>query len=133
MMETSPSHINTRMKVLCSPNDTVSDITEKILPLPTDQLNLIIHIGANDLAKQKSEILKNDFHYLLRTIKNLKMKVFISGPIPTAGRGDENYSRLNWFRSFSPHMFCQPQWWFRHKARHIVTYLKCSNRWDKQP
>lgn len=48
----------------------------------TDQPNTeIVHIGVNNLTKQKSEILKNDFTYLLSTIGKLKLKKFIGGPI----------------------------------------------------
>uniref|UniRef100_A0A3Q2ZXH4 SGNH hydrolase-type esterase domain-containing protein n=1 Tax=Kryptolebias marmoratus TaxID=37003 RepID=A0A3Q2ZXH4_KRYMA len=84
-----------KTKVLCFSKDTVSDVTEKIVPLTTDHPsieNLIIHTGANDLAKKQSEILKKDFSHLLSTLGNLKIKVLISGPILKPGRGDENYT-----------------------------------------
>uniref|UniRef100_A0A3Q3BEM5 SGNH hydrolase-type esterase domain-containing protein n=1 Tax=Kryptolebias marmoratus TaxID=37003 RepID=A0A3Q3BEM5_KRYMA len=93
--------VTKRKQSYCFPNDTVSDVTEKIvqwlIPLTTDHPsieNLIIHTGANDLAKKQSEILKKDFSHLLGTLGNLKMNVLISGPIPKAACGDENYSRL---------------------------------------
>uniref|UniRef100_A0A3Q3B723 SGNH hydrolase-type esterase domain-containing protein n=1 Tax=Kryptolebias marmoratus TaxID=37003 RepID=A0A3Q3B723_KRYMA len=86
-----------KTKVLCFPKDTMSDVTEKIVPPTTDHPsieNFIIYNGANDLAKKQSEIPKKDFSHLLSTLGNLKMKVLISGPIPKPRHGDENYSRL---------------------------------------
>uniref|UniRef100_A0A3Q3A9M3 Uncharacterized protein n=1 Tax=Kryptolebias marmoratus TaxID=37003 RepID=A0A3Q3A9M3_KRYMA len=83
-------------KVLIVGDSAVNGI-DHLFPLTTDHPsieNLIIHIGANDLAKKQSEILKKDFSHLLSTLGNLKIKVLISGPIPKAGRIDENYSRL---------------------------------------
>lgn len=43
--------------------------------------SLIIHTGANHLAKHKLQILKNDFQHHLSTIEKLKTKVFVSGPV----------------------------------------------------
>lgn len=61
----------------------------EILPLTTDHSNIenqIVHIGANDPAKQKSKIQRNDFRYLIRIIENKNVD-------RRAGHGDENYSR----------------------------------------
>uniref|UniRef100_A0A3P9PC73 SGNH hydrolase-type esterase domain-containing protein n=1 Tax=Poecilia reticulata TaxID=8081 RepID=A0A3P9PC73_POERE len=86
-----------KTRVISFLGDTVSDLTRKVLSLTTDQPNietLVVHVGANDLAKQKSEILKKDFNILLDTMGKLKMKLFLSGPIPSPQWGDEKHFRL---------------------------------------
>uniref|UniRef100_A0A3B3V7E0 SGNH hydrolase-type esterase domain-containing protein n=1 Tax=Poecilia latipinna TaxID=48699 RepID=A0A3B3V7E0_9TELE len=86
-----------KTRVVSFLGDTVSDLTRKVLSLTADQPNmetLVVHVGANDLAKQKSEILKKDFNILLDTMGKLKMKLFLSGPIPSPQWGDEKHSRL---------------------------------------
>uniref|UniRef100_A0A096M322 SGNH hydrolase-type esterase domain-containing protein n=1 Tax=Poecilia formosa TaxID=48698 RepID=A0A096M322_POEFO len=86
-----------KTRVISFLGDTVSDLTRKVLSLTADQPNmetLVVHIGANDLAKQKSEILKKDFNILLDTMGKLKMKLFLSGPIPSPQWGDEKHFRL---------------------------------------
>ncbi|XP_043953876.1 uncharacterized protein dok4 isoform X1 [Gambusia affinis] len=86
-----------KTRVISFPGDTVSDLTRKVLSLTADQPDiecLVVHVGANDLAKQKSEILKKDFNILLNTMGKLKMKLFLSGPIPSPQWGDEKHSRL---------------------------------------
>uniref|UniRef100_A0A3B5LSR0 SGNH hydrolase-type esterase domain-containing protein n=1 Tax=Xiphophorus couchianus TaxID=32473 RepID=A0A3B5LSR0_9TELE len=87
-----------KTRVISFPGDTVSDLTRKVLSLTADQPDiesLVVHVGANDVAKQKSEILKKDFNILLNTMGKLKMKVFLSGPIPSPQWGDEKHSRLD--------------------------------------
>ena len=84
-------------KVLCFSNDMVSDITEKILRITAEHptvTSLIVHTGALDVVKPKSEVLKQDFVDLLDKVKSLYPKVFISGPLPTVRGGDERFSRL---------------------------------------
>uniref|UniRef100_A0A096M2Z2 SGNH hydrolase-type esterase domain-containing protein n=1 Tax=Poecilia formosa TaxID=48698 RepID=A0A096M2Z2_POEFO len=93
------SHVcnSKKTRVVSFLGDTVSDLTRKVLSLTTDQPNietLVLHVGANDLAKQKSEILKKDFNILLDTMGKLKMKLFLSGPISSPQWGDEKHSRL---------------------------------------
>ena len=83
--------------VLCFNKDTVSDISEKILTIAAahpQSKSLIIHAGANDVLRQKSEILKQDFTELLNKVEHLDTEVLISGPLPTVQRGDERFSRL---------------------------------------
>uniref|UniRef100_A0A3B5RAU1 SGNH hydrolase-type esterase domain-containing protein n=1 Tax=Xiphophorus maculatus TaxID=8083 RepID=A0A3B5RAU1_XIPMA len=85
-------------RVISFPGDTVSDLTRKVLSLTADQPDiesLVVHVGANDVAKQKSEILKKDFNILLNTMGRLKMKLFLSGPIPSPQWGNEKHSRLD--------------------------------------
>uniref|UniRef100_A0A3B3CVW2 SGNH hydrolase-type esterase domain-containing protein n=1 Tax=Oryzias melastigma TaxID=30732 RepID=A0A3B3CVW2_ORYME len=84
-------------KVLCFPNDMVSDMKERILQTvakyPSVQ-NIVLHTGSNDVSKQKSEVLKQDFTGLIRTVSSMNAAVFISGPIPTIRGGEERFSRL---------------------------------------
>uniref|UniRef100_A0A3B5LMQ6 SGNH hydrolase-type esterase domain-containing protein n=1 Tax=Xiphophorus couchianus TaxID=32473 RepID=A0A3B5LMQ6_9TELE len=87
-----------KTRVISFPGDTVSDLTRKVLSLTADQPDiesLVVHVGANDVAKQKSEILKKDFNILLNTMGKLKMKLFLSGPIPSPQWGDDKHSRLD--------------------------------------
>ncbi|KAK0144166.1 STAGA complex 65 subunit gamma [Merluccius polli] len=84
-------------KVLCFTNDMVSNISEKILEITAEHptvKSLVIHTGALDVVKQKSEVLKRDFNDLLNKVRCLNTEVFISGPLPTVRRGDERFSRL---------------------------------------
>uniref|UniRef100_A0A3B3W1V4 SGNH hydrolase-type esterase domain-containing protein n=1 Tax=Poecilia latipinna TaxID=48699 RepID=A0A3B3W1V4_9TELE len=86
-----------KTRVVSFLGDTVSDLTRKVLSLTADQPNietLVVHVGANDLAKQKSEILKKDFNILLDTLGKFKTKLFLSGPIPSPQWGEEKHSRL---------------------------------------
>uniref|UniRef100_A0A096MEZ7 OSK domain-containing protein n=1 Tax=Poecilia formosa TaxID=48698 RepID=A0A096MEZ7_POEFO len=89
------SHVcNPKKTVVSFLGDTVSDL----LSLTTDQPNietLVVYVGTNNLAKQKSEILKKDFNNLLNTMGTLKIKLFFSGPIPSPQWGDEKHSRLD--------------------------------------
>uniref|UniRef100_A0A3B5KK35 SGNH hydrolase-type esterase domain-containing protein n=1 Tax=Xiphophorus couchianus TaxID=32473 RepID=A0A3B5KK35_9TELE len=87
-----------KTRVISFPGDTVSGLTLKVLSLTADQPDiesLVVHVGANDVAKQKSEILKKDFNILLKTMRMLKIKLFLSGPIPSPQWGDEKHSRLD--------------------------------------
>uniref|UniRef100_A0A3B3BW75 SGNH hydrolase-type esterase domain-containing protein n=1 Tax=Oryzias melastigma TaxID=30732 RepID=A0A3B3BW75_ORYME len=84
-------------KVLCFPNDMVSDMQERILQTvakyPKLQ-NILLHTGSNDVSKQKSEVLKQDFSGLIRTVSSMNAAVFNSCPIPTIRGGEERFSRL---------------------------------------
>jgi len=84
-------------KVLCFPKDMVSDLAEKILHIGSEHptvKNVVLHIGTNDVVKQQSEALKEDFKCLLETVSSLNAEVFISGPLPPVRRGVERFSRL---------------------------------------
>ncbi len=84
-------------KVLCFPKDTVSDLAERILHIVAEHptvKNIILHIGTNDVVKQQSEVLKEDFNNLLNIVSSLNAEVFISGRIPPVRRGAERFSRL---------------------------------------
>ena len=84
-------------KVLCFPNDCVSDMTERVLHIVAANPNvkhIILHIGANDVVKQQSEVLKRDFGDLFNTVSSLNAEVVISGPLPPVRKGVERFSRL---------------------------------------
>lgn len=84
-------------KVICFPKVTVPDMTQRILHLVAEHptvKNIIIHVGSNDVAKQQSEVLKQDFTELLDTVSSVKADVFISGPFPPVRHADERFSRL---------------------------------------
>uniref|UniRef100_A0A8C5GQL9 OSK domain-containing protein n=1 Tax=Gouania willdenowi TaxID=441366 RepID=A0A8C5GQL9_GOUWI len=88
---------SSNVKVICLPNDTVSDLADKILHIVADYphlKNVVIHFGLNDLAKEESEVLKQDFTHLLKTVSCLLPKVFISGPISPVRKGDLKFSRI---------------------------------------
>uniref|UniRef100_A0A3B5LNM3 Uncharacterized protein n=1 Tax=Xiphophorus couchianus TaxID=32473 RepID=A0A3B5LNM3_9TELE len=102
LSETSPSNINNEARPTHPPPKAPKDKTAtrktKVLSLTADQPDiesLVLHVAANDLAKQKSEILEKDFNILLNTMEKLKMKLFLSGPIPSLQWGDEKHSRLD--------------------------------------
>ena len=73
------------------------DMTERILHIvaahPTVK-TIIVHIRTNDVVKQQSDMLKQDFIDLLNTVSSLNAEVFISGPLPPVRRGVERFSRL---------------------------------------
>ena len=53
-----------------------------------------MHVGTNDTVLQQSELLKSDFICLFHELKKYGKHVFISGPIPTLGRGIGRFSRI---------------------------------------
>uniref|UniRef100_A0A8C5D423 SGNH hydrolase-type esterase domain-containing protein n=1 Tax=Gouania willdenowi TaxID=441366 RepID=A0A8C5D423_GOUWI len=86
---------SSNVKVICLPNDTVSDLADKFLHIVADYphlKNVVIHFGLNDLAKEESEVLKQDFTHLLKTACG--KSIFISGPLPTLNRDIEQFSCL---------------------------------------
>ncbi|KAK0139521.1 hypothetical protein N1851_023601 [Merluccius polli] len=79
------------------PGATVADITGKIpdiLSSHPQARRIIIHAGANDIARQQSELLKQGFINLFNSVSQSQVTVFISGPTPTCGRGIGSFSRL---------------------------------------
>ena len=91
----------------CFPGATVSTIIDKLPGLlqsfPDSIKRIILHIGANDVVRCQSELLKVDFKNLFTILKDCGKSVFISGPLPTLGLGDYRYCRLLslhfWLRS----------------------------------
>uniref|UniRef100_A0A671TSP7 SGNH hydrolase-type esterase domain-containing protein n=1 Tax=Sparus aurata TaxID=8175 RepID=A0A671TSP7_SPAAU len=80
----------------CFPGATVPVILGKLpglLPsLPSS--TTLMHVGTNDMARGASELTKRAFISLLDFLRTCGKSVFISGPIPTFGRGDVRFSRL---------------------------------------
>ncbi|CAJ1079898.1 unnamed protein product [Xyrichtys novacula] len=82
---------------LSFPDATVADITEKIPSALNShpQVNrVVIHVGTNDTPRQQSELLKRDFTQLFNKLSRPQLRVFISGPTLTCGRGIGRFSRL---------------------------------------
>ncbi|CAJ1059657.1 unnamed protein product [Xyrichtys novacula] len=82
---------------LSFPGTTVADVTEKILSVLNShpQINrVVIHVGTNDTYRQQSELLKRDFTQLFNKLSQPQLRVFISGPTPTCGRGIGHFNRL---------------------------------------
>ena len=84
-------------RTLCFPGADVLTIADKIPGIiksyPKTQ-RILLHVGTNDVSKRASQLLKGDFAHLLDILISLRCKLFISGPIPTYGRGSESFSRL---------------------------------------
>ena len=55
---------------------------------------IVVHVGSNDLAWGATELTKSAFNSLFDFLRTCGKSVFISGPIPTLGRGDARFSRL---------------------------------------
>ena len=91
----------------CLPGALVTDVLVKLLEmlpsLPSSITRIIVHVGSNDSARCKSEPMKNVFNTLISFLKQCGKTVFISGPIPILGHGDERFSRLlslnTWLRA----------------------------------
>lgn len=76
---------------------TVLDILTKLPDIITSNHTahtLVLHVGTNDISKHQSEILKQDFLLLLKSVTQLHSNVSISGPTPTCNRGSERFTRL---------------------------------------
>lgn len=103
-------HIKSKTAVThCVPGAKIVDVLQQIPGLLSEYpyvRNVIIHVGTNDTTKQQSEALKQDFNHLFNELKSCGKSVFISGPIPTFGRGIERFSRLlsfnTWLHSVCP-------------------------------
>ena len=83
---------------LCFPGATVQDILLRLpgvlRDLPTSVQRIIVHVGCNNAMLQQSELTKNEFNKLLHSLNNSGKSVYISGPIPSLGRGSERFSRV---------------------------------------
>ncbi|XP_073328899.1 uncharacterized protein [Pagrus major] len=91
----------------CFPGATAPKILEKLpgllQSLPSSITRIVVHVGTNDLARGASELTKRDFTSLLDFLGTCGKSVFISGPIPTIGRGDARFSRLLQLDSWLKH------------------------------
>ncbi|CAJ1074296.1 hypothetical protein D4764_12G0010930 [Xyrichtys novacula] len=82
----------------CFPGARVLEILT-LLPtllksLPTSIQRIIIHVGTNDTSLHQTELTKDHFTQLSNFLKNCELSVFISGPIPTSGRGCGRFNRV---------------------------------------
>ncbi|KAK0149501.1 hypothetical protein N1851_009772 [Merluccius polli] len=81
----------------CFPGATTADILEKLPGLlesaPVAITKVIVHCGTNDTAHTPSERTKVHFAQLFNP-NNSGKSAFISGPLPTLGRGDVRFSRI---------------------------------------
>lgn len=68
------------------PQLTLDKLPDIITSHP-DIISININIGMNNIPKQQSYLLKCDFTHLFNILKPLNVKIYISGPIPTFGRG----------------------------------------------
>uniref|UniRef100_A0A3Q1HT76 SGNH hydrolase-type esterase domain-containing protein n=1 Tax=Anabas testudineus TaxID=64144 RepID=A0A3Q1HT76_ANATE len=82
----------------CFPGATVPVILDKLPSLldslPSSIVRVIVHVGSCDTTRQHSELTKKDFNALFSFLKSCGKSVFISGPIPTLGRGIGRFSRI---------------------------------------
>uniref|UniRef100_A0A7N6AHW4 SGNH hydrolase-type esterase domain-containing protein n=1 Tax=Anabas testudineus TaxID=64144 RepID=A0A7N6AHW4_ANATE len=80
----------------CFPGATVPVILDKLPSLldslPSSIVRVIVHVGSCDTTRQHSELTKKDFNALF--LKSCGKSVFISGLIPTLGRGIGRFSRI---------------------------------------
>ncbi|KAL7374885.1 hypothetical protein ABVT39_008540 [Epinephelus coioides] len=97
--------ITKHVRMAKTENLTVSDTSVReltellpvILSTHPSNMRIIIHAGSFDILQGKtgSEILKKDFSLLLEKLSDCQSQnVFISGPIPTLGKGIESFTRL---------------------------------------
>ncbi|XP_049912611.1 uncharacterized protein LOC126397711 [Epinephelus moara] len=97
--------ITKHVRMAKTENLTVSDTSVReltellpvILSTHPSNMRIIIHAGSFDILRRKtgSEILKKDFSLLLEKLSDCQSQnVFISGPIPTLGKGIESFTRL---------------------------------------
>lgn len=90
--------INIRRVITCSfPSATVTDVID-ILPSVISKhqgvKQLILHVGAVDIRKGETEVLKKDFNELFERLDKVKLQSFISGPLPNIDRRMNKFSRL---------------------------------------
>lgn len=86
-----------RMQTCCFPSATVSEMTSllpNVLSKHGGVKQLIVHVGAVDIRKEQSEVLKRDFMNLFEELDKVDIKAFISGPLPNIDRKINKFSRL---------------------------------------
>nr|XP_033484028.1 wiskott-Aldrich syndrome protein family member 2-like [Epinephelus lanceolatus]XP_033500530.1 wiskott-Aldrich syndrome protein family member 2-like [Epinephelus lanceolatus] len=86
-----------RIQTCCCPSATVSEITTllpKVLSTHRGVKQLIVHVGAVDIRKEQTEVLKRDFTKFFKELDKVEVKAFISGPLPNIDRKINKFSRL---------------------------------------
>ena len=71
-----------------------ANFPDSLPSLPTTIKRIIVHVGSNDTSRQQSELTKADFIRLVDLLNSTGKSAFISGPIPTLGRGISRFSRI---------------------------------------
>ena len=62
---------------------------------PKSSINrVLVHVGTNDTSRQQSELTKKDFNALFSFLNSCGKDVWLSGPLPTDGRGAGRFSRI---------------------------------------
>uniref|UniRef100_A0A671UXC8 SGNH hydrolase-type esterase domain-containing protein n=1 Tax=Sparus aurata TaxID=8175 RepID=A0A671UXC8_SPAAU len=97
----------------CFPGATLPVIIDKLpvllCSLPSSINRVIVHVGSNDTARRQSELTKKDFNALFSFLNSCGKDVWLSGPLPTLGRGDGRFSRilsLNTWLHIANHYTC---------------------------
>uniref|UniRef100_A0A3B5ASY0 SGNH hydrolase-type esterase domain-containing protein n=1 Tax=Stegastes partitus TaxID=144197 RepID=A0A3B5ASY0_9TELE len=84
-------------------NDILTELPSLMAKFPSAR-KVVLHVGTNDIPRQQLELLKEDFKRLFNYLQRTEREVFISGPLPTVGRGCGRFSRL-----LQIHMWLQSQ------------------------
>lgn len=74
-------------------SEITKDLAETLSEHP-EKRRLVLHVGAVDSRKMGSQEVQRDFMELFDSLGKLKIETFISGPLPTVGRGSYEFSRL---------------------------------------
>nr|XP_033477363.1 formin-like protein 5 [Epinephelus lanceolatus] len=67
---------------------------ERFLSTHRGVKQLIVHVGAVDIRKEQTEVLKRDFTKFFKELDKVEVKAFISGPLPNIDRKINKFSRL---------------------------------------
>lgn len=81
----------------CHSGALVQDITDSAPRLLRDHPSAkaaVLQVGTNDLKRQESETLKEDFILLIDTVRSTERLCVVSGPIPAPRFGDVKFSRI---------------------------------------
>ena len=92
----------------CFPGATTTDVIEKfpgvVSSLPLTVEKIVLHVGCNDTSCRRSIETQSNFQHLIEMAISCERVVYLSGPIPTFGRGSESFSRIihlnSWLSSY---------------------------------
>uniref|UniRef100_A0A665WRD4 SGNH hydrolase-type esterase domain-containing protein n=1 Tax=Echeneis naucrates TaxID=173247 RepID=A0A665WRD4_ECHNA len=96
-------------RTFCHPSTPIADISSAAGLLSDRHRSastLAIELGANDIKKQRSEDLKEDFRKLIDRLLDTGKQLVISGPLPSMYSGKVRFSRLlqlhTWLKVLTP-------------------------------
>ena len=115
-----------KAKVLSFPGAMLMDLDRMfptILEKHPNLLNLVLHIGTNDIMVRKSELFKSNFTTLLNSLLSAGLRVIVSGPLPTHWKSEERWSRL----------FALHQWMRTLCTAKNTTYSNNFDLFDQRP